>query len=214
MDWLKELLGDELYKQVESKINEYNGNEANKDKQIKIANLGSGEYVGKNKYSSLETEHNSKKAELEAANNMIAELKKSSKGNEEMQGKISAYEAQVVELNKQLAQAKLESAIKVGLLEAKATDIDYMTFKLRETGELVLDDNGKIKGWDDKVTSLKTKYPNQFESIATKKIDPNKLPDNPKHSALSKEEILKKPYAERAKLFEENPEAFRNAFNN
>ena len=178
MDWLKELLGDELYKQVESKINEYNGNEANKDKQIKIANLGSGEYVGKNKYSSLETEHNSKKAELEAANNMIAELKKSNKGNEEMQSKISAYEVQVAELNKQLAQAKLESAIKVGLLEAKVSDIDYMTFKLKSEGELSLDEHGKIKGWDDKITSLKTKFPNHFETTETKKIEPNKLPNN------------------------------------
>ena len=41
MEFLKEILGEELYKQFEEKVNAYNGNEANKDKQIKLANLSS-----------------------------------------------------------------------------------------------------------------------------------------------------------------------------
>ena len=36
MEFLKAILGDELYSQFESKINEYNGSEANKDKQVKM----------------------------------------------------------------------------------------------------------------------------------------------------------------------------------
>ena len=55
MEFLKEILGEELYSQVESKINEYNGADANREKQIKLANLGSGEYVGKGKFDSLKT---------------------------------------------------------------------------------------------------------------------------------------------------------------
>ena len=39
MEFLKAILGDELYSQFESKINEYNGSEANKDKQVKIGNI-------------------------------------------------------------------------------------------------------------------------------------------------------------------------------
>lgn len=41
MDFLKTILGDDLYSQVESKVNAYNSDEANKGKQIKIANLTS-----------------------------------------------------------------------------------------------------------------------------------------------------------------------------
>ena len=178
MDWLKEILGEELFAKFAEKVNAHNGDERNKDKQIKIANLSSGEYVGKGKFDALETEHNSKIAELDAANKMIDDFKRASKGNEEMQSKIVAYENQVKDLNAQLAAAKVESAIKVGLLEAKASDIDYMTFKLKETGEITLDDHGKIKGWDDKLASLKTKYPNHFETMQQKKIEPNKLPNN------------------------------------
>lgn len=177
MDWLKEILGEELFVKFAERVNAYNGDEKNKDKQIKLANLSTGEYVGKGKYDALETEHNSKIAELTAANKMIDDFKKANKGNEEMQGKIMAYEKQVADLNEQLATAKLESAIKVALLEAKATDIDYMTFKLKEDGELKLDDHGKIKGWEDKIASLKTKFPNHFEGSQSKKVDPFKLPD-------------------------------------
>ena len=54
MEFLKEILGEELYKQFEEKINAHNGDEANKDKQIKLANLSSGEYVGKGKYDALD----------------------------------------------------------------------------------------------------------------------------------------------------------------
>ena len=45
MDFLKSILGDNLFSQVENKVNAYNSDEANKDKQIKIANLASGEYT-------------------------------------------------------------------------------------------------------------------------------------------------------------------------
>ena len=178
MDWLKEILGEELFAKLAERLNAYNGDEANKDKQIKLANLSTGEYVGKGKYDALETEHNSKIAELTAANKMIDDFKRANKGNEEMQGKIAAYEKEVADLKAQLATAQVESAIKVALLEAKATDIDYMTFKLKEDGELKLDDHGKIKGWDEKIASLKTKYPNHFEGSQNKKVETFKLPNN------------------------------------
>ena len=54
MEFLKEILDEELFKQLEARINEHNGNEANKDKQIKVGNLGSGDYVSKAKHDALQ----------------------------------------------------------------------------------------------------------------------------------------------------------------
>ncbi len=68
MEFLKAILGEELYNQFISKINEFNGDEANKDKQIKLANLTDGAYVSKDKYTSLETDLSGKTSELETAN--------------------------------------------------------------------------------------------------------------------------------------------------
>ena len=116
------------------------------------------------RYGKLKTEHEGVNKQLGEANALIEELKKSNKGNEDLQGKITAYETQVQELQKENEQIKLDAAIKVALLEAKALDVDYLTFKLKEKGELALDENGKIKGWEDKLSALKTQLPTQFET--------------------------------------------------
>ena len=130
MEFLKEILGEELYKQIETAINAYNGNETNKDKKVKLANLESGEYVGKGKYDALQAQFDGKVGELNTANGLIDELKKGTKGNEELQSKITAYETQVQQLNEQLQETKIKSAIKVALLSEKALDVDYLTYKL------------------------------------------------------------------------------------
>lgn len=214
MEFLKELLGDDLYSQIESKINEHNGNEANKENQIKIGNLGKGEYVSKAKHDALQELLNGKDTELKSANDLIAELKKGTKGNEDLQGKITGYETQVAELQKENAELKLKSALKIALLSEKATDIDYLTFKLEEKLKaegktLELDDNEKIKGWDDILSGLKTQLPNQFESSTSKKVEPNRLPKPEDRTSYTKEDLLKKPYAERQKIYDENPEAYK-----
>lgn len=191
MEFLKEILGEELYSQLESKINEYNGNEANKDKQIKIGNLGTGEYVGKGKYDALNDLISSKETELKSANDLIAELKKGTKGNEDLQKKIGDYDVQVAQLQDQLNETKIKSAIKVALLSEKAVDVDYLTFKLNEKlkdkGEnLELDENDNIKGWDDKLSGLKTQFPAMFESASAggKKFIENKLPEGENNRTL------------------------------
>ncbi len=181
MEFLKEILGEELFKQFAEKVNAYNGDEANKDKQIKLANLTSGEYVGKGKHDALQALFDGQKTELEQANGLIAELKKGTKGNEELQGKITGYETQVADLQKQLKETKKASAIKVALLSEKALDVGYLTYKLNEKlnaegKSLELDENDNIKDWKTYSDGLKTQFPNMFESSSQKKIDENKLP--------------------------------------
>ena len=160
------------------------------------------------RYGKLKTDHDGKLAELTEAQNLIAELKKSNKGNEGLQQKIGDYEGQIAQLQEQLEKTKLESEIKIELLAAKALDVDYLTFKLKEKGEIALDENGKIKGWDDKLAGLKTQFPTQFESDSKKNILENKLPDTKEGDAISSESFAKMGYQERLKLFNENPEAY------
>lgn len=185
MEFLKEILGEELFNQVAEKINAHNGNEANKDKQVKIGNLGTGEYVGKGKYDALQELVNGKETELASANELIAQLKKATKDDEGLQKKIGEYDVQVAQLQEQLQETKLKSAIKVALLSEKVTDVDYLTFKLNESlkekGEsLELDENDNIKGWEDKLSGLKTQFPTFFESASTNKmkvLGDNRLPE-------------------------------------
>lgn len=216
MEFLKAILGEDLYNQVAGKLNAYNGDENNKDKQIKLANLATGEYVGKGKYDALQALLDGKTNELNTANGLITELKKGTKGNEDLQGKITTYENTVQQLQKQLQETKIKSAIKVALLSEKALDVDYLTYKLEtklkdENRSLELDDNDNIKGWNDMLSSLKTQFPAQFEGSSQKKVEEHKLEHGEENKTLTKNDILKKPYAERQKLFEQDPEAYREA---
>ena len=150
--------------------------------------MGSGEYVGKGKHDSelekLNTLLSGKTTELETANNLIADLKKNNKGNEELQGKITGYETQVEKLQNELQETKIKSALKVALLseKAKTEDIGYLTYKvnekLTEQGKsLELDENDNIKGWDELLSGLKTQFPTQFEKASGGlQIDPLPLP--------------------------------------
>ena len=162
------------------------------------------------RYGKLKSEHDTLTQQYSQANALIDQLKKDTKADEELQGKITSYETQVQSLQKQLAETKLKSALKVALLSEKAEDVDYLTFKLEsklkdENKKLELDENENIKGWKDIVSGLKTQFPNQFEKTADKKIIENKLPNNSDDKVLTKSDVLKMPYTERAKFQSENP---------
>lgn len=122
------------------------------------------------RYPKMKTDYEGAVQERDAANATIAELKKAAKGQADMQAIITNHEGTIQKLTEQLAQERLNAAIKVGLLSAKAADVDYLTFKLNEKlkadGEtLTLDENGNIKGWNEKVDGLKTQFPNMFEAV-------------------------------------------------
>lgn len=164
------------------------------------------------RYGKLKTDHDGVSKQLTEANALIEEMKKATKGQEDIQKKLADYEAQNQKLLSELERTKLEAEIKVNLLSEGCLDVDYAAFKLREKGDLALDENGKIKGWEDKLAGLKTQIPAQFESQKTKQVMENRLPDtNNNRDMLTREGILKMPYNERMKIFNENPEGYKAA---
>ena len=162
------------------------------------------------RYSKLKADHDNLVAQHGESTKLIGQLKAGTKDSEALQGKITSYESQITQLQEQLKKTQLDAEIKVALLGAKATDVEYMTFRLKEKGELELDKDGRIKGIDDRLAGLKTQYPAFFESGETQKqIEAQKLPDRKSdESGMTKADFLRKPYAERAAFAAENPEAY------
>ena len=164
------------------------------------------------RYGKLKADHEALIAQHDEATQLIGQLKRGTKDQEDLQGKIAAYETQVKALEQKLAQTQLDAAIKVALLGAKALDPDYLAFKLRENGELELDEHGQIKGMDDRLAELRTQYPAQFEAASTQReIQAHRLPDHETAGGgMTKAEFLRKPYAERAAFAAQNPEAYND----
>ena len=125
-------------------------------------------------------------------------MKKATKGQEDIQKELSDYEAQNQKLIAELQQTKLDAEIRVNLLSEGCLDVDYAAFKLREKGDLALDENGKIKGWEDKLAGLKTQIPAQFESAKTKQVMENRIPasegDRGEHEPKNLAEALRMQY--------------------
>ena len=124
------------------------------------------------RYSKLKGDFEVKTKEHEEAVKLIEELKASSKGNEDLQAKITEYETANEQLQKELEQTKIESALKVALVNAKVSDVDYIAYKVKEKDKnLTLDEDGNIKGINDTLKDIKTAYPNFFETEKKKEID-------------------------------------------
>lgn len=211
MDFLKEILGEELFAQVAEKVNAHNGNEANKDKQIKLANLGGGDYVSKAKHDALQALFEGKEKELTAANGLIDGFKKSQKDNEAIQGQITTYQDQVKQLQAEIVQTRIDSGLRIAFMEAGGTDIDYLIYKAKTANDgkpLELGEDGKIKGVDDIVSGLKTSSPAHFKKAGGVKVEENPLP-NARTGGMTRADFMRKPYAERAAFANENPEAYK-----
>lgn len=128
------------------------------------------------RYGKLKTEHEGVSKQLTEAQALIEQLKKGTTDNEVLQSKITGYETTVADLQKQLEKEKLDSAVKIALLASGCKDVDYVTFKMKEKGDLSLDESGKVKGMDDKIAALKTQFPAQFESAKDNQIEVTQLP--------------------------------------
>ena len=176
---------------------------------------GKGINESKSKIDDLTSQLGLATKEKDEANKLIAELKKSNQGNEELQGKIGTYETQLNELKAENEQLKLDNAIKVELLSAKAKgdDLDYLMFKIKQNNDkLSLTENGELKGFD--VEEIKTAYPSNFEVETKKVVDVNNLPkiengDN----TITKEQFDKMGYQAKNKLYNENPEVYNELKN-
>lgn len=164
------------------------------------------------RYGKLKTEHDALTQKEAESQKLITELQKATKGQEAVQAKITEYEATIQKQSEELAQARSESALKIGLLSAgaKASDIDYLIFKMSHDSDfkVELDGDGKVKGLDDKIKGLKTQFPNQFESSAEKKIEEKKLEKPEDNKTITKEQFNKMGYQARNALFNDNPELY------
>lgn len=181
MEFLKEILGEDLYKQVENKVNGHNAKAENKEKQIKIANLGDGGYISKSKYDSLQTDLDNTKISLATANTTIADLKKSNGDNADLQTKIANYQTQIADMetkNKETtARLIKEQAIKDALYNEKAKHPELLLSKF-DLSKILLDEKGEkvVSGIEDQIKTNKETYKDLFGEVDLAKAPYHYIP--------------------------------------
>lgn len=166
MEFLKEILGEDLFNQVKNKVSSYN-EKADKDKRVSIANINGDEYVTKAKYSQLETDLNNTKTSLSTAQTTIEDLKKSNGDNVGLQQKVSDYETKIADLEAagKAEKAKMlkEIAIKDALYAEKAKHPELLISKF-DLDKIVLDEKGEkvVSGIEEQIKSNKETYKDLF----------------------------------------------------
>ena len=169
MEFLKEILGEDLFNQVKTKVSSYN-EKADKDKRVSIANVNGDEYVTKAKYSQLETDLNNTKTSLNTAQTTIEDLKKSNGDNADLQQKVSNYETTIANLEAtgKAEKAKLlkEIAIKDALYAEKAKHPELLISKF-DLSKIILDEKGEnvVSGIEEQMKSNKETYKDLFGEV-------------------------------------------------
>lgn len=169
MEFLKEILGDDLYEQVKTKVSSYN-EKADKDKKVSIVNVNNGEFVGKSKYTQLETDLNNTKTSLDTANTTITDLKKNNGDNADLQAKITQYETDKTNLEtkhkEETSKLKKEQAIKDALYNEKAKHPELLVSKF-DLSKILLDEAGEkvVSGIEDQMKTNKETYKDLFGEV-------------------------------------------------
>ena len=163
---LKDLLGEELYSQVDAKIQEHNGNEPDKLKHVRFADLSEGNYISKEKLVGLQTEVGGYKKQLEEAHNQIQSYK--NMNIDEIKQSVetwkSKYETDTQSLKEQMAnQEKMFAAEKYldgQKIRSPLSKKAIMDEFLKQNMEFK---DGTFVGADDYMKQVKEKYPDEFE---------------------------------------------------
>lgn len=152
MEFLKEILGEELYAQVAAKL------EGNKD--VKLANLASGEYVSKAKYES----------DMQAKETRIQELTQSVKDFDgvdvkQLQKDVNDWKTKY---DHDLEETKRDSAIRLAIAKS-GTLSEKALMGLLDKDKIKFDKDGKLTGLDEQIEAIKKE-----DSFLFKAAEPNK----------------------------------------
>lgn len=164
---LRELLGEELFGQVDAKIQEHNASIEDKLQHVRYADLSEGNYVSKEKYQTLETRANGLQTQLSEANTTIESykdmdidgIKESAKNWEtKYNTDTQALQTQIASQQKEFAAERFMDTQKIrSPLSRKAIMQEFLAQNLEFK-------DGTFKGADEYMKGVKEKYPDEFEA--------------------------------------------------
>ena len=163
---LQELLGDELFSQVNEKIQEHNKGIEDKLKQVRFADLSEGGYVSKEKYGELDTAKKGIEKQLKDANATINSYKEMDidgikKSAEDWEKK---YNEDTQKLNQQIENDRKTFAAERYIADQKIKSPLSRKAILQEFLAQNLEfKDGAFSGADEYMKKVREQYPDEFE---------------------------------------------------
>ena len=163
---LQELLGDELFSQVDAKIQEHNKGIEDKLKQVRFVDLSEGGYVSKEKYGELDTAKKGIEKQLKDANATINSYKEMDidgikKSAEDWEKK---YNEDTQKLNQQIENDRKTFAAERYIADQKIKSPLSRKAILQEFLAQNLEfKDGAFSGADEYMKKVREQYPDEFE---------------------------------------------------
>lgn len=139
MEFLKDVLGDDLYNQVADKLKGH-------EKDIKLANLATGAYVSKAKYDS----------DLQARDTRIGELTKEVQDYDgvdvkKLQADVASWEKKY---HDDIEKERITSAVQLAVAKAGSRSDKALTGML-DFDQIKVNEKGEVTGIDDQIAAIK-----------------------------------------------------------
>lgn len=179
MEFLKDILGDELYVKVEESLKDH--------EDIKLANLSEGGYVSRDKFLAVERQANElqdKIANTKSTEDLISTIEKLQAEKNEAK---SEYETKLLLHNK-------DFAVKAAIASAKAKNERAVRALLDE--EKITYQDGKIAGLDEQLRTLSQSDGYLFEG--SRDTGGSSNPSNADVSAIDSEGLSDSEYYKRS----------------
>lgn len=138
---LKQLLGEELYNQVTSKLG---------DKKIMVDD---GNFIPKARFDKVNDQKKELETQLKTSSETIETLKKNNSDNETLQSTIGEHEKTIEKLKKEAEDKDFSYSLRDALKEAGC--IDSKALEVYLTKENLKLEDGKIVGLEEQLNSLK-----------------------------------------------------------
>lgn len=173
-------------------------------------------YVPKNQFNQKNEELKQAKESLEAMQSDIETLKKANADNAELSKQIDELNAAQLkreeEYTAQIQKMELDGIVERTLLSSKVKNAKAVRALLDLEDAKVKD--GTIKGLDDQLTKLKESDPYLFESESKPTgVTPGEPHGGQGSTGITQEQFNKMGYLQRAKLKEDDPNAYSELTN-
>lgn len=148
---LKELLGEELFKQIGEKL----GN------KYKIDIVNDGRWIPKDKFDETNNEKKGYKEQIDSLNKELGELKEKIKDDDEVTGKIEELKKEIENKEKEMESLRKNNAIKFEVLKANPKDVKDILPHI--DNEMVKIQDCKVLGLEEQIKNLKENKPYLFK---------------------------------------------------
>jgi len=165
---LKELLGEELFEQVNTKLKEVD----DKDVELFIASENDGDFVRRNRLNEESDKVKELRSQLQDYDTQIEDLKKHADASSELQDKIKeiqkAKKEEVETLNNKLRQKTLDNEVEKELIKRKARNPKAVK-ALLDNDTIKLEEDDSVIGLSEQLDKLQESDDYLFESDEAKK---------------------------------------------